>query len=99
MKHNPQLDNLRPVYEEWEWQERGACKEADPELFFLEHNLRSVQKRKKEKAAIEICNACPVVQQCLEHSLKVPEFFGVWGGTTADQRLSILRKQGFKGTR
>lgn len=99
MKHNPQLDNLRPVLEEWEWQDLGACKEADPEIFFLEHNLRKVQKRKKEQAAIKICNTCPVVQQCLEHSLRIPEFYGVWGGMTADQRLSILRKQGFTGTR
>ena len=99
MKHNPQLDNLRPIIEEWEWQELGACKEADPELFFLEDNLRSVKKRKKEKAAIKVCRACPVIQQCLTHSLAVPEFYGVWGGITADERMAMLRKKGFTRTR
>jgi WhiB family redox-sensing transcriptional regulator len=99
MKHNPQLDNLRPVLQEWEWQDLGACKDVDPELFFLDHNVRHLQKRKKEQAAIQVCQACPVVQQCLTHSLSVPEFYGVWGGMTADQRMVILRKQGFKGIR
>ena len=99
MKHNPQLDNLRPVYDEWEWQDLGACKDTDPELFFLDHNVRHVQKRKKEQAAIKVCQACPVVQQCLDHSLRVPEFYGVWGGMTADQRMSMLRKRGFTATR
>ena len=90
---------MRPVFDEWEWQGFGACRDADPEIFFLEHNLRHEQKRKKEKTAVQICKTCPVIQQCLEHSLKVPEFYGVWGGMTADQRVSMLRKQGFKGTR
>jgi WhiB family transcriptional regulator, redox-sensing transcriptional regulator len=99
VKHNPQLDNLRPVLEEWEWQDLGACKDTDPELFFLDHNVRSVNKKKKEQAAIKVCKTCPVVQACLAHSLAVPEFYGVWGGVTADQRMSMLRKQGFKGTR
>jgi WhiB family transcriptional regulator, redox-sensing transcriptional regulator len=99
MKHNPQLDNLRPIFDEWEWQDLGACKDADPELFFLDHNVRHVQKRKKEQAALQVCQTCPVVQQCLDHSLRVPEFYGVWGGMTADQRMAMLRKKGFKGTR
>jgi WhiB family redox-sensing transcriptional regulator len=99
MKHNPQLDNLHPIYEEWEWQGHSLCKEVDPELFFLDHNLRKGQKKKKEDTAIAICKACPVMQQCLEHSLRVPEFYGVWGGMGADERLALLRKQGFTATR
>lgn len=99
MKHNPQIDNLRPIYVEWEWQNLGACKDLDPEIFFLDHNVRKTLKRKKEQAAIEICKTCPVIQECLSHSLSVPEYYGVWGGKTADQRIAILRKQGFTGTR
>jgi WhiB family redox-sensing transcriptional regulator len=99
VKHNPQLDNLRPIFDEWEWQDLSACREVDPEIFFLEHNKRNVQKKKKEKVAIQICKACPVVQQCLAHSLAVPEFYGVWGGVTADQRIAMLRKKGFTRTR
>jgi WhiB family redox-sensing transcriptional regulator len=99
VKHNPQLDNLRPILDEWEWQDLGACRDTDPELFFLEHNLRTVEKRQKERAAIIVCRTCPVVQQCLAHSLAVPEFYGVWGGVTADQRMAMLRKKGLTRTR
>jgi len=37
-----------------------------------------------------------VIEQCLNHALSIPEFFGVWGGMTADQRNVILRKQGLR---
>jgi len=95
-KHNPQLRNLRPVYDEWAWQEESNCREVDSEVFFLDPQARGKNKTDKEKAAKKICKGCPVVQQCLSHALAVPEFFGVWGGMTADERNSILRKQGLR---
>jgi len=95
-KHNPQLLNLRPVYDEWAWQEQSNCRNADSDLFFLDPMMRGKEKRNKEQEAKKICKGCPVVQQCLNHALSIPEFFGVWGGMTADQRNSILRKQGLR---
>ena len=95
-KHNPQLLNLRPVYDEWAWQEESNCRNADSDLFFLDPMMRGKEKRNKEQEAKKICKGCPVVQQCLNHALSIPEFFGVWGGMTADQRNVILRKQGLR---
>ena len=95
-KHKPQLRNLRPVYDEWAWQEESNCRDEDSEVFFLDLQARGKNKTDKEKAAKKICKGCPVVQQCLSHALAVPEFFGVWGGMTADERNSILRKQGLR---
>lgn len=85
--------NLNPVHDEWEWQYQGACKSMDTEMFFLDDRMRGSEKTKRERKAVEICNRCPVIQQCLNHALKVPEIYGVWGGTTADQRISILRRK------
>jgi WhiB family redox-sensing transcriptional regulator len=85
--------DIRPVHDEWEWQYQGACRNADPELFFLETGLRGPTKRKKENAALAVCNKCPVISQCREWALRVPEIYGVWGGTTADQRLRMLNKK------
>lgn len=94
-KHYSEIDNLRPILDEWEWQEQGNCSKVDdPEIFFLEHGERGKEKRKREQQALKICRSCPVVEKCLEHALTVPEFFGVWGGTTAEQRNAILRKRG-----
>lgn len=96
MKVNPQSLNLFPIYDLWEWQESAACKDKDidPELFFLESKLRGKEKRAKEIAAKRICRTCPVITSCREHALNVPEFFGVWGGTTADEREELLRNEG-----
>lgn len=87
--------NLSPTHDKWEWQFDGACRDVDPEIFFLEYNERGTKKRKKEVAAAAICNTCPVIAQCREHALKVPEFYGVWGGLTEEQRWSILRRRPF----
>jgi WhiB family redox-sensing transcriptional regulator len=95
-KHNPQILNLRPVYDEWAWQEESNCRNVDSELFFLDPLLRGKEKRLKENAAKKICKGCPVIQQCLNHAFAIPEFFGVWGGTTADERNAILRKRGLR---
>jgi len=95
-KPNPQLSNLRPVYDEWAWQEESNCKDIDSDLFFLDPQARGKNKRDKEKAAVKICRSCPVIEQCLNHALSIPEYFGVWGGMTADERNSILRKKGVR---
>lgn len=85
--------NIRPVADEWEWQYQGACKNVDPEIFFLEHGDRASTKIRKEQKALTVCRTCPVIQRCLEHALSVPELYGVWGGMTADQRIRILNKK------
>lgn len=87
---------LKPVHDKWEWQYEGACRDADPESFFLDPNMRGLNKKTKELNAIKVCNTCPVKQECLDHALSVPEYFGVWGGMTEEQRLQILKKRGFK---
>lgn len=85
--------NVSPIADYWEWQYEGACKNKDTEMFFLEHGDRAQSKRKKEQKALAICRTCPVIQKCLDHALKVPETYGVWGGTTADQRFMMLKNK------
>jgi len=87
---------LKPIHSEWEWQEQGSCRDSDPEIFFLDYNLRGKAKNKKEQTAISICNACPVKMKCLEHALNTPEIYGVWGGMTEEQRHVIMRKRGIR---
>jgi WhiB family redox-sensing transcriptional regulator len=77
---------LNPVADAWEWQQQGNCVGKDPEMFFLEHNMRDSAKRKKEIEAKAVCKGCPVIAKCLNHALTVPETYGVWGGMSADER-------------
>ena len=95
-KPNPQTLNLRPVYDDWAWQEKANCRGEDNSIFFLEVNARGETKRKQIASAKKICRSCPVVNECLSHALSVPEHFGVWGGMSADERNVILAKRGIR---
>src|SRR5436305_8397651 len=67
-----------------EWQARAACKDCDPELFFpLGTTGAAVPDIEWAKT---ICGACPVQSECLDFALKTRQEFGIWGGTTEDER-------------
>lgn len=85
---------LKPVHDQWEWQYEGACREVDPESFFLEPSMRGANKRKREQSAIAVCNTCPVKQACLKHALSVPEVYGVWGGMNEEDRHQLANRLG-----
>jgi len=78
-----------PVWEQWEWQFQGACREADPTLFFHPEAERGPKRQRRDRAAQAICATCPVIAECREHALAVREPYGVWGGLTEDDRLAI----------
>lgn len=84
---------VKPIADLWEWQNEGNCVGVDPELFFLEYNMRDSVKRKREAEAKAVCKGCPVIAKCLNHALTVPEVYGVWGGMSADERAFYSRKR------
>ena len=62
-----------------------------PDIFFP-HDFSPSNfelRRMAEKTAREICMRCPVLSQCLKVGLHEP--FGIWGGTTPEQRKQIRR--------
>jgi WhiB family redox-sensing transcriptional regulator len=67
----------------------GACATEDPDLFFpisdRETGARQAQR------ALQICAGCQVRRQCLEFALRTRNKDGIWGGTTADERIRALR--------
>jgi len=58
--------------------DNGACVGAEPEIFDGE-NEKSVMTAK------QICKGCPVQQNCLAWAID-NETYGVWGGTTPEER-------------
>lgn len=66
-----------------------------PHVFYPEDFHTSSQSmgmvRLAENTAREICMRCPVIAQCLRVGLR--EEFGIWGGTTPQQRRKIRREQ------
>lgn len=69
-----------------DWMVRGACRGADPELFFpISLRGRAVEQIDYAKA---ICSHCAVARSCLSYALRtMPD--GIWGGTTSEERLAM----------
>jgi len=72
------------------WMSRGACRQADPELFFPIATVQGPAARQVE-AAKAVCAACAVRARCLSYALEaMPD--GIWGGTTPEERRSARRR-------
>lgn len=70
------------------WMRNGICSETDPELFFpTDGNTRD------SRQARELCQDCPVIQQCLQYALDRPTLEGIWGGATFKERRAIRRRR------
>ena len=65
------------------WRRRGACKDADPEIFFRE-SARGIEKAKK------VCRVCPVQGACLTWVLdQDDDRFGIAAGMTPHERYLL----------
>ena len=67
-----------------DWRDGAACRHYDPDLFFPEGTagpaLRQIDQAK------QVCQSCPVLVPCLGFALRHGVAFGIWGGTTAEER-------------
>lgn len=79
----------RPLIERWEWQFEGACREVEPSAFFHPEGERGGARRRRVEAAKAVCARCPVIEACREHALRVREPYGVWGGLSEEERLTV----------
>jgi WhiB family redox-sensing transcriptional regulator len=66
------------------WQERAACFGVEPDVFFP-------ISEEEAGPALAFCGACPIREECLSWALKNGERYGVWGGTTEQQRRRLQR--------
>ena len=82
-----------PVMDLWEWQYEGACRDADPTLFFHPKGERGSARRRRAEAAKAVCATCPVLDACRAHSMAVREPYGVWGGLSEDERTAVLAER------
>ena len=68
------------------WVAHAACRGADPSLFFAEAVGAGGE------VALRICGGCPVQSECLEWALTAHASFGIWGGTTEQDRRRLVRR-------
>ena len=67
------------------WQEKAACFGIDPDMFFP-------ISEEEAGPALAFCGACRIRETCLSWALKNGERYGVWGGTTEQQRRRLQRQ-------
>lgn len=73
-----------------DWRDDAACRHADPDLFFPPDTTGpAVPQVEQAERAKGICQACPVRTPCLSWALDQGSSFGIWGGTTEDERRAI----------
>jgi WhiB family redox-sensing transcriptional regulator len=68
------------------WTDSAACRGTDTEIFYPVN-------AEEEAEALSICATCPVRAQCLDYAIHNREAYGIWGGTTPEQRRRIRREQ------
>ena len=79
-----------------DWRSLGACRGEDPELFFpvVPHGPGLMQISR----AKAVCARCQVRGACLRFALETVQEYGVWGGTSEDERRAARRAR-LRGTR
>ena len=66
-----------------DWQDRGSCQAADPEVFFPDEPGSC-------GPAVAVCRRCPVQDRCLLAAIQTRQTHGVWGATTPKERKPMI---------
>lgn len=64
----------------------GVACEDSPDLFFPEDVADPEERLASTKAAKALCKACPITEDCMTYALETDQRFGVWGGTSPEER-------------
>lgn len=72
------------------WRQRGACLQADPELFFPIGTTGAAYQRLEQ--AKDVCAGCPVRDACLNFAVTHSIEHGVWGGLGEEERRAAERR-------
>jgi WhiB family redox-sensing transcriptional regulator len=75
------------------WHEEAVCNDGNAHLFFADHDERWQARERREQEAKALCRTCPVRLECLEHALTYPEYHGVWGATSREDRQRLRREK------
>lgn len=67
-----------------DWRDEAICAQMDGDFWFPNDGDWHTAQR-----AIEVCNTCPVRENCLQYALDAGEREGIYGGKTPRQRMRI----------
>lgn len=61
--------------------------ETYPELWFPEDFPDPESRQQATKTAKKLCGMCKIKTECFEYALETNQQFGIWGGTSPDERI------------
>lgn len=67
------------------------CRTVDPDLFYPAETGK--WNKFTVKAAVQVCDRCPVIAECLKWAFEKEDAYGILGGTTPEQRTRILAER------
>ena len=65
------------------WEKDARCRGMNTNDFFPEVGANTVGFLRK------FCDECPVVRECLDFAIENTMDYGVWGGTSVEERIAI----------
>jgi len=71
------------------WRDEAACADVDPDLFFPVGVTGPAVGQ--IAAAKTICEGCAARTVCLEFAITTNQEYGVWGGTSEEERRTLRR--------
>jgi WhiB family redox-sensing transcriptional regulator len=70
-----------------EWREAAACSDrTDVDFFPVGDDIGDIARAKA------VCAGCPVADECLAFAIQTNQPEGIWGGTTAQERVKLRRR-------
>ena len=82
---------LLPLEGDTSWRGDGACRWYPTDWWFPVSEQASA-------VALDICETCPVLLECMDYGLAHPSLHGVWGGLSENQRHRIRRGKDHPGS-
>jgi hypothetical protein len=78
-----------PKYDEIDW-DQAECRALGipTDLFYSVEEERSIMQYEYINSLRSICTACPLWKECLTYAFE-HEIYGVWGGLTGVERVSM----------
>lgn len=69
------------------WRHQAACQGRNTNYWYPDNTTPT--NSPATQLALTICKTCPVITQCLNHAIQHPEYHGIWGGKTEQQRRGM----------
>ncbi|MEC3920317.1 WhiB family transcriptional regulator [Nocardia sp. CDC160] len=86
----PTVRSADPTIDDEPWQSFGSCRGMDSAVFFHPDGERGRARVARERRAKQICNRCPVMDQCRAYALATKQSYGIWGGMSEHDLQKLL---------